>query len=354
MSVKSFFHTFETTRGAKIHRIPLEAFPNFWAYAYLVQKEAYCVLIDAGSGSESSHENLLSGLQQAEIGLSDLTHILLTHAHIDHFGGLGKLRPLTRAKIGCHELDVQMVVHHDAHVAWVGRRLASFLAETGLAQETREQLLSIYRFSKALYQSVPVDFTYDAVDMRLGPFEFIHLPGHCSGHVALRVDDGIFCGDMVVEGVTPHLSPESIHSYSGLNHYLESLARFQHWAKDARFIFNGHDDVITDLPAQIESTKQNILRRMSKAVEALHAPLTIEEICRAVYGETGGYNQLLVIEKTGAYVEYLYEHGMIEISNFDEVEQGMPTRYQRLKDEMLTKSELEKNVYRSTPIQENM
>ena len=351
MSKKGIFTTFTTSGEAKIHRIPLEAFPNFWSYAYLVQKDAYCVLIDTGSGTDTSHDNLLSGFQQAAIQLSDLTHIILTHAHIDHFGGLGKVRPLTGAKIGCHELDVQTVAHHDAKLALIGRRLASFLAETGLAEETREQILNVYRFSKALYQSIPVDFTYTAMDMQLGPFELIHLPGHCPGHVAIRLDDVIFCGDMVVRGVTPHLSPESIQPYSGLDHYLESLSRFQLWAQEARFIFNGHDDVIIDLPAQIESTKQNTLRRMNKAVEALHNPLTIEEVCRAVYGETGGYNQLLVIEKTGAYVEYLYEHGMIAITNPGDVEQGEPAHYQRLRDELTTMAELEKNVYRYTRIQ---
>jgi glyoxylase-like metal-dependent hydrolase (beta-lactamase superfamily II) len=255
---------------------------------------------------------------------------------------------------------LQTVAHHEARLALIGRRLASFLTDTGLAEETREQVLSMYRFTKAIYHSVPVDFTlrqaqgsafreaeggdHEALDMRLGEFEFIHLPGHCPGHVAIRLDDVIFCGDMVVERVTPHLSPESINPYSGLDHYLESLARLQRWSKDARLIFNGHDDVITDLPAHIASTKQNIIRRMNRAIEAFHEPLTIEEVCRAVYGETGGYNQLLVIEKTGAYVEYLYEHGMLEITNPDELEQGGPARYRRLREEPMLLDELGKKV----------
>ena len=351
MSGKADFTTFETTSGATIHRIPLEAFPNFWACVYLVQKDAYRILIDTGSGSDTSHENLQSGLQQAGIEPSDLTHILLTHAHIDHFGGLTKLRPITGAQIGCHELDLQTVAHHEARVALIGRRLASFLAETGLPQETREQILSIYGFSNSIYQSIPVDFTYEAIDMRLGPLELIHLPGHCPGHVAIHLDDVIFCGDMVVEGLTPHLSPESIHPYGGLDHYLESLARLQQWANETPTILNGHDDVISDLPAQIELTEQNILRRMGKAVEALREPRTIEEICRAVYGETGGYNQLLVIEKTGAYVEYLYEHGMIVVTNLSDVERGEPPRYQGLKSEELIMAELEKHIFRYTRIQ---
>lgn len=331
MSEKGTSTVFETSGGARIHRLPLEAFPNFWAYVYLVQKDEYFVLVDAGSGTDASHENLLSGLQQAGLQPSDLTHLFLTHAHIDHFGGLTKLRPITKAQIAAHELDLQTVAHHEARLALIGQRLASFLADTGLTEETRDQLLSIYRFTKALYRSVPVDMTYETVGMHVGPFELIHLPGHCPGHVAIRVDDVVFCGDMVVEGVTPHLAPESINPYSGLDHYLESLGRLQQWSKGARLIFNGHNDVITDLPTQIEATKQNIVRRISKAIQALTEPLTIVEICKAVYGETGGYNQLLVIEKTGAYVEYLYEHGMIELTNPDEVEQDRPARYRRLR-----------------------
>ena len=332
MSEKATSASFESSSGAKIQRIPLEAFPGFWAYAYAVQKDDYRVLIDVGSGTDTSHANLLSGLQQAGLPPADLTHILLTHGHIDHFGGLTKLRPLTNARIGVHELDVQTVAHHEARLALIGRRLASFLADTGLAEETREHILSVYRFTKAIYRSVPVDFTYEAIGMRLGEFELIHLPGHCPGHVAIRLDDVIFCGDMVVEGVTPHLSPESINPYSGLDHYLESLARLGQWSKGARFILNGHNDVIADLSAQIELTKQNILRRMSRVIEALRVPLTIDEVCRAVYGEMSGYNQLLVIEKTGAYIEYFYEHGMIEITNPDELEQGKPARYRRLRE----------------------
>jgi glyoxylase-like metal-dependent hydrolase (beta-lactamase superfamily II) len=354
MSEKVTFAFFETTGGAKVHRIPLEIFPGFWAYAYAVQKDDYRVLIDVGAGTDTSHANLLSGLQQAGLQPSDLTHILLTHAHIDHFGGLTRLRPLTNARIGVHELDLQTVAHHEARLALIGRRLASFLAEAGLAEEGRDRVLTMYRFTKAIYQSVPVDFTYEDVDMRLGPFEFIHLPGHCPGHVAICLDDIVFCGDMVVEKVTTHLSPESITPYGGLDHYLESLVRFQQWAKGARLILNGHDDAITDLPWLIESTKQNIVRRMSKAIEALGAPLTIEEVCRAIYGEMAGYNQLLIIEKTGAYVEYLYEHGMVEITNPDELGQGRPARYRRLQEEHMLLAELERKVSLYTGTQVNM
>jgi glyoxylase-like metal-dependent hydrolase (beta-lactamase superfamily II) len=357
MSSQGSFASFETSGGAKVHRIPVEAFPKFWAYAYLVQKEEDHILIDCGSGTEASHKNLLEGLKQSGFQPSDLTHILITHAHIDHFGGLSKLHPITDAKIGVHELDLQTVAHHEARLALISKRLGSFLADAGLVEEEREQLLSIYRFTKAIYQSTPVDFTLRQAqgsayeDSRFGDIAMIHLPGHCPGHVAMRLDDVIFCGDMVVEGVTPHLSPESINPYSGLDHYLSSLTRLQQWVGDARMIFNGHDDVITDLHPHIEATRDNIIRRMGKAISALSEALTIAETCHVVYGEIAGYNGLLMIEKTGAYIEYLYEHGMIEIVNTDEMEQGKPAKYRRLREEDLLLEELKKKVNMEAGIQ---
>lgn len=329
---RAAFAVFESARGTKIHRLPLQAFPNFWAYAYIIHSSDQHILIDTGSGTDSSHEDLLNGIRQAGYSTADLTHILLTHAHIDHYGGLTKLKPLTNARVGCHELDVQTVAHHDARLALISRRLASFLAETGLAKEEADSLLSMYRFAKALYQSVPVDFTDNTINEHLPALDMIHLPGHCPGHVAMRIDDVVFCGDMVVDGVTPHLSPESISPYSGLDHYLHSLEKFRAWARDARMILNGHDEVILDLSSQIDATYQNIIRRMSKAVSALAEPLMIAEACNIVYANPGGYNLLLAIEKTGAYVEYLYEHGMIEIINPTEVEQDLPAKYQRLRE----------------------
>jgi hypothetical protein len=95
---------------------------------------------------------------------------------------------------------------------------------------------------------------------------------------------------------------------------------------------NGHDDAITDLSARIQATHKNLVRRIGKGIAALSRPLALAEVCSAIYGEMLGYNQLLVIEKTGAYIEYLYERGFIEITNPEELEKGQPARYRRLRD----------------------
>ena len=311
---------FLTSSGARIQQLQLEAFPNFWANSYLVWVGDWVVLVDSGSGSESSNANLEQGMIAAGVSFSDLTHILLTHGHIDHYGGLVNLRERTKAQIGVHELDLGTITTHEVRLIILSRKLENFLIQAGIPFERRAELLRMYRFTKALYRSVEVDFTYEAHDMQIGPFELIHVPGHCPGHVALKLDDVVFCGDLVLEHVTPHQSPEELTPFMGIHHYLDSLSIFGHWADSASLILNGHNAPITNLPDRIAHVRANLSRRIDQTLEALFEPRTLIQVTEQVYGAMNGYNGLLVIEKIGAYVEYLLQRGLVEIVNPDELE----------------------------------
>ncbi len=320
MASNHLFTNYQTASGIRIARLPLEAFPNFWAFAYLVLVDDRVVLIDTGSGSESSNSDLEAGLAEAGVNFSDLTHILLTHGHIDHYGGLPYLRDRTQAQVGVHELDLGTITTHEARLAILSRKLEIFLARAGIPAERCVELLAMYRLTKALYHSVPVDFTFEARDMRVGSFELLHVPGHCPGHVALKLDDVVFCGDLILEHITPHQSPEELTPFMGVRHYLDSLPAFENWAGGASLILNGHDDPITDLPAKIAHVRANLSRRVEQTLGALSEPRTLAQVTEQVYSAMNGYNALLVIEKIGAYVEYVLQRGLVEIVNPGELE----------------------------------
>jgi glyoxylase-like metal-dependent hydrolase (beta-lactamase superfamily II) len=323
---------YQTSTGTRIYRLPVEAFPNMWANTYLVKTGDELSLIDTGSGSEKSNADLAAGFAQAGFRFDDLSRILLTHGHIDHFGGLVYLREHTDAPIGVHELDLQTVARHEERLALMTRRVKAFLSQAGVPDEHCDELIQMYRFTKLLYHSVPVDFTYEANDMQIGHFEMIHLPGHCPGHVAIKLDDVVFSGDLVLERIIPHQSPEELTPYMGLRHYLESLTALKHWSEGASLVLNGHDDPITDLPGRITDIRQHMSGRIRQTLDALSEPRTIAEVTQQVYGQMGGYNSLLVLEKIGAYIENLYQRGLLEITNLDEFDNGQPAavRYRRL------------------------
>ncbi len=326
---------FETDQGARIAQLPLNAFPDFWVYAYLVLMDEYRVLIDSGSGFHNSNEYLQVGFERAapmlgeEIHFADLTHILITHGHIDHFGGLPFLREHTSARIGVHELDRPNISHTEERLTLVARRLRNFLFEAGLSHEKIQELVDIYKMTKLTYQPGPVDFTYEALGMQLGPFEMLHVPGHCAGQVVIRLHDVLFCGDHVLAEISPHQAPEQLALNTGLSHYLQSLRACQTWAQGIRFALGGHNEPITDLKTRINEIEILHQKRLADLLELFKHPRTISEITHEYFGETHGYNVLLALEEAGAHVEYLYQRGQLEIANLgDLVNEQSPIRFQ--------------------------
>ncbi len=331
---------FESDVGARVARLPLQAFPDFWVYAYLVLVEDYRVLIDCGSGFHHSNADLEAGLQIAgemlgvPLSPSALTHILITHGHIDHFGGLSYLRERSSARIGVHELDLHTLTHTEERLNLVARRLHTFFAEAGVSPEHIPQFIATYKLGKLDYQPVTVDFTYEAAGMSLGPFKMLHTPGHCAGHVVIRLHDLLFSGDQVLSEITPHQSPEQVHPYTGLRHYLDALKTLKHWAGDVRLTLGGHNPPIENLPARIAAIQQAHQQRLDAILALLEKPHTVAEVSKALFGRTHGYNILLALEEAGAHVEYLYQMGLLEIANPDELsangERPTPIRYRCL------------------------
>lgn len=340
------FNAFETSGGARIYRIPMNAFPNFWAYAYLVLVDSYIVLLDTGSGFGDSNADLEAGFEQASqllgrtIRVQDLTHILITHGHIDHFGGLASLREHTKALVGIHELDLGSLTSYEERVALAENRLKAYLTEAGFPQEEHQDILELYRINKVLFHSVSVDMTYESMGMHLGPFEMLHVPGHCAGHVVIRLHDFLFSGDHVLDRISPHQWPERLTHWAGLRHYINSLGLLVDWAKDVSLTLAGHNDPIVDLPARVDEIRQLHLVRLQKVLEFLSEQRTIMDVSRELFGEVSGYDTLLAIEEAGANVEYLYQRGLVRVANVSDFESRtgpIVTRYKQIDDPVTRK-----------------
>jgi len=337
---------FRTGKGADVFQIRLDAFPDLIGFAYLVlvnygdeteREKRYRVLIDPGSGFGESTRQLEEGLDEIseavneKVELANLTHIFVTHAHIDHFGSLSYIRPKIKAQIGIHELDLRNLVNYEERILIVSQRLRTFFNEAGVPSDEIRELLNLYKSMKYLFQSIAVDFTFEKIGMKLGPFEFLHVPGHSAGHVVIRLHDVLFCGDHVLSQITPHQSPERLTLSTGLEHYLDSLNLLKKWAKDVTIVFPGHEDVITDMDKRITEIQAEHKKRIRFILDKLVVPKTIYELSMELFKEVKGYNVLLAIEETGAHVEYLYQRGYLKIANLQEEEksqQMVPIEYQ--------------------------
>lgn len=322
--------------GARIYRIPMHLFPELWGFAHLVVANEIVALVDVGSGFGESNHHLELGLQAVKnehgevLEWGDLTHVLITHAHIDHFGGLAYVRERTSAPTGIHELDRRVLTGYEERLATVAGKLSQYLTEAGVTAEEHEDLMNLYLLGKQLYSSQPVDFTFEEVGMRIGPIEMVHVPGHTPGQTMMLIDDVLLSADHILNRISPHLAPEQLTLNTGLAHYLESLDKSRPLVNRTELVLGGHERPFRDLLARIEGTHTLYEDRLAQVLEVAREPMTIVDLAHELFGETAGYHRLLALEEAGAYVEYLSMRGYLRVENLESLERGdvTPIRYQ--------------------------
>jgi len=318
---------FESDNGVCIYRIPLEVFPGFIAYAYLVLEAGPPTLIDTGSGYGSSNEQLVQGIEAlradfgVKVAVKDIQRIIVTHGHIDHFGGVSFMVEQTGAHVGIHQIDRRVLTNYEERVVVATKDLRVYLERAGVREDKIPPLMEMYGFSKKHVRSVTVDIDLDE-DIMLDGMQFIHTPGHCPGQVCIILGDVLLSADHILAQTTPHQAPESITRYTGLGHYLESLRKVAR-VSNIRLALGGHEEPIDDLYERIEAIRASHQRKLERILDLMKAtasPCTISDISKAMYPDRHGYDVLLALEEVGAHVEYLYEHGRLAVSNLDEVE----------------------------------
>ncbi len=316
---------FQTGNGRIIYSFPVRSFPTLVNNIYVIDDGDRPILIDCGSGMEQPNADLLAGFAglQETFGcaftLADVGTILITHGHIDHFGGLNFVRRYTAAPVGSHILDRRVLSNHEERVVFAFRRLETFLEGAGVSAEMRERLMSVYLFAKTYYRSTPVDFLLEEGRPAVGDIGVYHVPGHCPGQVCLHVDDVLLTADHVLSRITPHQAPESITHHMGLSHYLNSLDKIANLSGFTLGL-GGHEEPIADVAERIGVIRQAHDERLARVMEICREPKSIAEISRDLFGRVDSYHILLALEEAGAHVEYLHQRGELMAANLEEIE----------------------------------
>jgi glyoxylase-like metal-dependent hydrolase (beta-lactamase superfamily II) len=316
---------FTTNTGVTIYRISCQAFPTLVVHCYVLVGAGPVTLIDTGSGYGDSTRQLYQGLDSigrefgTPITVHDIKRIIITHGHIDHFGGLAQVHGPVTAEVGIHELDRWVLTSYEERVIVATKALRFFLDRAGVPAARQQALMDIYTYSRRHVHSMPVDFTI--VDgQELDGLRFIHTPGHCPGQVCIAVGDVLLSADHVLPKTTPHQSPESITASTGLRHYLEALTKIER-ESGFRLALGGHEDPIENLAQRIVEIRADHRGKLDRILALLeqHPGSSMWELTELMYPWAKEWHVLLAIEEVGAHVEYLYEHGALAVTNLDQV-----------------------------------
>ena len=161
----------------------------------LVADDSGVMLIDAGF--PGSRNDVLTSLRRLGFGPNDVRAILLTHAHVDHFGSAIWFAKTHCTPVYCHAEEV-------GHSKREYLEQASPLDLLAHAWQPRwiTWLLEIARKGALVRGGIPTTqaLTEDVAETLPGQPLAIPTPGHTGGHCSYVVDGVLVSGDALVTG----------------------------------------------------------------------------------------------------------------------------------------------------------
>lgn len=196
----------------------------------------------------------------AEVGAGRISHIFVTHAHLDHSPGAASLSAATGAPV-----------------------LAFGPAGAGRSPVMQRLLDQGYQGGG---EGVDHAFTPDialADGQTISTSEWqltaIHTPGHFGNHLSFIQDDQIFCGDVVLGWSSTLISPPD----GDLADYMRSLARLE--AARPNRLFPAHGAAIMRPALRLAELATHRRARTHQVLAALaDRPDTAMGLARRIYG----------------------------------------------------------------------
>lgn len=223
--------------------------------------EAIC--IDPGPPIESHVDALLAHCKRIRCAL---TWIALTHGHPDHAPAAALLRARTNARVAAHEASG---IAHDRIL-----RDGDMVAAGEVALKTAAS------------------------------------PGHSADHFAFYEprEGALFTGDTVLgQGYVLITPPDG-----DMRAYIETLARLSREFAQARTIFGGHGEPVSDPGAKLHEYLEHRRVRERHIIDALSAgPKTVSELVESIYAQTDRALWPAASQQVLAYLDALEREGRI-------------------------------------------
>lgn len=199
-----------------------------YVHAFLLVTDDGLLLIDTLYDADA--QVILDQIQQLGKSVRDLKHILLTHGHRAHLGGLKKLKDLSGATVYAH--------------AWEADIISGDRKQQGVSLRPMKgiQVWPILFFGSLLgplaqHKGCPVDVLIDE-GAQIGPLRALHTPGHTPGHITFYCQEkrALFTGDSFV--TWPLICPGWPNTMLNAKQTWESLRRMAEL--DVQVIGGGH------------------------------------------------------------------------------------------------------------------
>lgn len=346
-----------TVGGKYVYQIKLRVLPFLEGMLYLVPDETQkaWTLVDTGSGDLISNADFEKGIKiirekyDSSFGLDQIACVFLTHAHVDHFGGIANLKRSAGCEVCAHVLESRLVESYDECACVENNRYRFFLRESGVPLEMVEPILLGFGFLPGRVESVFVDRKLLGGE-KVGNGTCIYLPGHSAGHICLLYDDVIFSGDLLLSKTLTQIWPARVIPQTGVINYISSLLKLKelavvHERKTGRKLvaLPAHEEPVFDIPKRIDAIFRAMERRNKRLLRLLgeESSSSIWDLITKMYWSGRPNREFFALCDVASRIEYLLQLNLVSVENYTRLSTEEPClRYSTL----LTNTESAKNT----------
>jgi len=253
--------------------VPIPNNPLRYVLVYAFELDNGIALVDAGWDTEEAWQALSDGVAAAGGSMSDVTGVVVTHIHPDHYGLAGRVREASGAWIGLHPADASMLQERYVESDDLVERMSGLLALSGVPKETLPDLATASMEIRSLvHMALPDRLIEDEEAIGLAGWDLraIWTPGHSPGHLCLVAPEAglLLSGDHVLPRISPNISMHSQQFPNPLGDYLESLMKIGAFEPDE--VLPGHEYRFGGLRARTEQLISHHEERLAE-IEGLLA-----------------------------------------------------------------------------------
>ena len=293
--------------------------------AYILRGVEGYTLVDGGWNTPESFAALEKQLAGIGAKVKDISQILVTHSHPDHFGQAGRIRELSGAEIAMNRTESEFVVPRYIEMEKLLEESARLLFRNGMppaeVDKIRDATLGLENY---VIPAKPDKFLSGGDTISNGVFTFRVMlsPGHSAGHICFYEADRkiLISGDHVLPRITSNVG---FHPQSGpdpLGRYLASLRELREL--EIEMVLPGHEAPFTTLKKRIDGIIRHHDERNGEIMEELsRGPKTAFQLVGCLtWGVSGTWREMpdfhkrLAVFETLAHLEYLAAEGRLEKS----------------------------------------
>lgn len=290
-------------------------YPFSFVNSYLIAGRNGYTLIDPGINTEQARQSWYETIEELDIEFSDIEKIVLTHHHPDHYGLAGWIQQKSNAPVYMSEESYAQVIRMWGDDATINEELVDFFIEHGMDNETALSMIPHFEsFAEQVspHAEVTTLRANDTIFFGDREYELIRADGHATGQLCYYhpYNEHIFCGDQVVQGMTPNVNYMPGGDPDPLASFITSLEELSKLT--IKKAFPGHRQPLDNFSERALEIIEHHRERLQKMLDLLDKPLTAYEICRLTFGYRLTTHQLrFAMTETLAHLVYMERIGQV-------------------------------------------